>query len=86
MELERNLQEKILAFNKKLSDMGAEVFLPSSKDPTKKAIYLGRQLEALQGLLATSRKNHAKTMRDAVADGVSFALAKLKVSDLSINL
>lgn len=52
----------------------------------EKANCLSRQIECLQNLLATTRKNHARTMKDVVVDGVNFALAKLKSSDPSLNL
>ena len=48
--------------------------------------YLGQLLEDLKGLLNTTRKNYAQTMKAGVASGVSFALAKLKASDPSIDL
>lgn len=86
MELEHSLKEKIIAFNKMISDTGSKVFLSSSKEPMEKANCLGRQFEVLQDLLATPQRNHAQTMKNYVTDGFSFALAKLKASDPSINL
>nr|ADB85319.1 hypothetical protein [Phyllostachys edulis] len=48
--------------------------------------YLGQLLEDLKGLLKTTRENYAQTTKEGIASGFSFALAKLKASDPSINL
>lgn len=45
-----------------------------------------RSSSDLNGLLKTTRENYAQTMKEAVASGVSLALAKLKASDPSTNL
>ena len=60
--------------------------LPILRDPVEKINYLGQQLEDLQSLLKTTQKNHAQIMKDAVANRVSLALAKLKAFDPSIYL
>ena len=66
--------------------MGSGSQLPLLKDPAEKINFLGQQLEDLRGLLKATRDNYAQTIREAVADGVSFALAKLKASDPSVHL
>ena len=81
-----SLDEKIRALNKMIFDMGSGSSLPTLIDPTEKINYLGKLLEDLKGLLKTTRENHAQTMKEAAATGVSVALAKLKASDPSIHL
>ena len=82
----QNLEEKVKALNKMLFDMGSGSSLPILRDPVEKIDYLGRQLKDLQGLLKTTRKNHAQIIKDVVANRVSLALVKLKAFDPSIHL
>ena len=82
----QNLDEKIHALNKMIFDMGSGSIMPDLRDPIEKMNYLGHLLEDLRGLLKTTRDNYAQTMKEGVANGVSFALAKLKASDPSIDL
>ena len=84
--LVQNIDEKIHALNKMIFDMGSGSSPPTLRDPIEKMNYLGQLLEDLKNLLKTTRKNYAQTMKAGVASGVSFALAKLKASDPSINL
>lgn len=65
--------------------MGSGAQLPLLGDPMEKINFLGLQLKDLKGLLETTQRNHTQTMKDAVANGVSLALAKLKASDPSIH-
>ena len=81
-----NLDEKIHSLNKMIFDMGSGSHVPDLRDPTEKMNYLGHLLGDLSGLLKATRENYTQTMKKGVADGVSFALAKLKASDPSINL
>ena len=82
----QSLDEKIHALNKMIFDMGSGSSPPTFRDPTEKMNYLDQLLEDLKGLLKTTRENYAQTMKEGVASGVSFALAKLKASDPSIDL
>lgn len=84
--LEQSLEEQVKALNKMFFDMGSRVQLPILRDPMEKLNFLSQQLEDLKSLLETTRKNHAQTMKEAVANGVSLALAKLKASDPSVHL
>lgn len=72
--------------NKMLFDLGSGTQLPILRDPVEKINFLGHQLEDLKGVMKTFRGNHAQTMKEAIATGVSFALAKLKASNPSIHL
>ena len=69
-----------------LFDLGSGTQLPILGDPAEKINFLGQQLEDLKSVIKTFRENHAKTMKEAIANGVSVALAKLKASDPSIHL
>lgn len=60
--------------------------MPDLRDPIEKMNYLGQLLEDLSGLLKTFRENYAQAMKEGIANGVSFALAKLKASDPFIDL
>ena len=82
----QNLDEKLIALNKMIFDMGSGSSLPTLRDPMEKMTYLGQLLEDLKGLLKTTQENHAQTRKEVVASGVTFALAKLRASDLSTNL
>ena len=82
----QNLDEKVIALNKMIFDMGSGSSLPTLRDPTEKVSYFGQLLEDLKDLLKTTRENYDQTMKEAVTSGVSFALAKLKAFDLSTNL
>ena len=84
--LVQNLDDKIHSLNKMIFDMGSGSSVPDLRDPTEKINYLGHLLGDLSGLLKATRENYAQTMKKGVAAGVSFALAKLKASDPSINL
>lgn len=84
--LVKNLDEKIYALNKIIFDMGSGSSMPNLRDPIEKMNYMGQLLGDLSGLLKTTRENYAQTMKEGVTTGVSFALAKLKASDPSINL
>ena len=79
------LNDRIHALNKMMFDMGSGSSMPDLRDPVEKMNYMGQLLEDLNGLLKTTRKNYTQTMKTGVATGVSFALAKLKASDSSIN-
>ena len=81
-----NLDDKIHSLNKMIFDMGSGSTVPDLRDPTEKMNYLGHLLGDLSGLLKATRENYVRTMKKGVATGVSFALAKLKASDPSINL
>lgn len=80
------LDEKILTLNKMIFDMGSGSSLPTLGDPAEKMNYFGQLLEDLKGLLKTMRENHIQTMKEAIANGVSVALAKLKASDPFVSL
>ena len=82
----QNLDEKIHALNKMIFDMGSRSSMPDLRDPKEKVNYLGQLLEDLNGLLKTTRENYAQTIKEGVANGVSFALTKLMASDPSIDL
>ena len=82
----QNLDDKIHMLNKMIFDMRSGSSVPNLRDPTEKMNYLGHLLGDLSGLLKTTRENYAQTMKKGVATGVSFALAKLKASDPSVNL
>lgn len=84
--LVKDLDEKIHALNKIIFDMGSGSSMSNLRDPIEKMNYMGQLLGDLSGLLKTTRENYAQTMKEGVATGVSFALAKLKASDPSINL
>nr|ADB85292.1 putative retrotransposon protein [Phyllostachys edulis] len=84
--LVQSLDEKIHALNKMIFEMGSGSNLPPLRDPTEKMTYLGQLLEDLKGLLKTIRENYAQTMKEGIANGVGFVLAKLKASDPSINI
>ena len=81
-----NLDEKIIALNKMIFDMGSGSSLPTLRDPMDKTNYLGQLLEDLNNLLKTTKKSYSQSMKESIASGVSFALAKLKASDPSTNL
>ena len=72
--------------NKMLFDLGSGTQLPILRDPTEKINFLGLQLEDLKSVMKTFKENHTKTVKEAIANGVSVALAKLKASDPSIHL
>lgn len=52
----------------------------------EKINFLGQQLEDLRSLLKTTWENHVQTLKEAVKNRASFALAKLKASDPSVHL
>lgn len=69
-----------------LFDLGSGTQLSILRDPAEKINFLGQQLEDLKSLMKTFRENHVQSIKEAIANGVSFALAKLKASDPSIHL
>ena len=80
------LMKKNIALNKMIFDMGSGSSLPTLRDPMEMMNYLGQLLEDLKSLLTTTRESYARSMKESIASGVSFALAKLKASELSTNL
>ena len=84
--LAQSIDEKIRALNKMIFDMGSGSSLPTLGDPIEKMNYLGQLLEDLKVLHKTTRTNYTQALKTSVANGVSFALAKLKASNPSIDL
>ncbi|MGL6083916.1 MAG: hypothetical protein ACRC4N_16205 [Gammaproteobacteria bacterium] len=81
----QSLDEKTIFLNKMIFYMRSGSSLPTLRDPVEKMNYFGQLLEDLNNLLKATRKNYAQAMKTGVASGVSFALAKLKASDPSID-
>ena len=81
-----NLQDNISLLNNVLGGLHAEGITPREDTIVAHTSAIGEQVGTLQELVTTLKTNQADSMREAVENAVSFALAKLKARDPNLSL
>lgn len=80
------LQDNISLLNNILGGLHAEGITPREDTMIAHLSAIGDQVGTLQELVTTLKTNQADLIKEAVKDGISFVLAKLKAHDPSLNL
>ena len=81
-----NLRDNISLLNNVLGGLHAEEITPREDTMTAHTSAIGDQVGTLQELVTTLRTNQDDSIKEAVKEGISFVLAKLKAHDPSLNL
>ena len=81
-----NLQDNISLLNNILGELRAEGKTPQDDTIAAHTSTIGEQVGTLQELVTTLKANQADSIREAVEGAVSYALAKLKARDPSLNV
>ena len=81
-----NLQGNITLLNNILGELRSEGKTPQDDTIAAHISTIGEQVGTLQELVTTLKANQAESIKEAVEGAVSYALAKLKAHDPSLNV
>lgn len=81
-----NLQENIMLLNNILGELCSEGKTPQDDTIAAHISTIGEQVGTLQELVNTLKANQAESIKEAFEGAVSYALAKLKARDPSLNV
>ena len=81
-----NLQDNITLLNNVLGELRTEGEAPQDDTIAAHISTIGEQVGTLQELVTTLKANQAESIKEAVEGAVSYALAKLKAHDPSLNV
>ena len=80
------LQSNITLLNNVLSELHAEGKTPQNATIAAHISTIGDQVGTLKDLVTTLKANQAESIKEAVENAVSYALAKLKAHDPNLNV
>ena len=81
-----DLQGNIILLNHVLGELRSEGKAPQDDTIAAHISTIGEQVGTLQELVTTLKVNQAESIKEAVEGAVSYALAKLKARDPSLNV
>lgn len=81
-----NLQGNVTLLNNVLGELHTEGKAPQDDTMAAHVSTIGEQVGTLQELVTTLKANQAESIKEAVEIAVSYALAKLKAHDPSLNV
>ena len=81
-----NLQSSVTLLNNVLGELHTEGKAPQDDTMAAHVSTIGEQVRALQELVTTLKTNQTESIKEAVEVAVSYALAKLKARDPSLNV
>ena len=81
-----DLQGNIILLNSVIGELRSEGKTPQDDTIAAHTRTIGEQVGTLQELVTTLKVNQAESIKEAVEGAVSYALAKLKARDPSLNV
>ena len=81
-----NLQDNIMLLNNVLGEIHSEGRTPHEATIAAHISTIGEQVGTLHELVTTLKANQADSIKEAVEGAISYALAKLKAHDPSLNV
>ena len=81
-----NLRDDIMLLNNVLSELCSEGKTPQDDTIAAHISTIGDQVGTLQELVTTLKANQTESIKEAVKSAVSYALAKLKARDPTLNV